>query len=89
MGYPVIRLVFDRKHVSNDKDRKGLVQLEVYHDGKRKWYGTGVKLLKKHWKPGAMAVGFLGSTQVNERLMAVAPLAGAWIETDLFAYKGR
>ena len=79
MGYPVIRLVFDRKHVSNDKDRKGLVQLEVYHDGKRKWYGTGVKLLKKHWRPGAMAVGFLGSTQVNERLMAMMGIATGYV----------
>ena len=72
-------MVFDRKHVSNDKDRKGLVQLEVYHDGKRKWYGTGVKLLKKHWKPGAMAAGFLGSTQVNERLMALMGIATGYV----------
>lgn len=79
MEYPVIRLVFDRKHVSNDKDRKGLVQLEVYHDRKRKWYGTGVKLLKKHWKPRAMAAGFLGSTQVNERLMALMGIATGYV----------
>ena len=46
MKYPSLRFVFDRKHVATKKKR-GLVQLEVLSEGKRKWIGTGVKLYGK------------------------------------------
>ena len=36
LSYPTSRFVFDRKNRSSDK-RKGLVQLEIKHDRKRKW----------------------------------------------------
>lgn len=50
---PQLRFVFDRKNVatkSTDKNRrKGLVQIEVLHNRKRKYYSTGVKLYLEQW----------------------------------------
>ena len=46
MKYPTMRFVFDRKKVAT-KTHKGLVQIEVLSEGKRKWIGTGVKV---YWK---------------------------------------
>ena len=43
MKYPTMRFVFDRKKVAT-KTHKGLVQIEVLSEGKRKWIGTGVKV---------------------------------------------
>ena len=48
MKYPTVRLVFDRKKVASDK-KKGLVQIEVTSQGKRKWIGTTVKLYANQW----------------------------------------
>ncbi|MDY4951441.1 MAG: hypothetical protein SO098_03075 [Prevotella sp.] len=43
MGMPTVRLVFDRKHVAARK-RKGLVQMEICHERKRRWIGMGRSL---------------------------------------------
>lgn len=48
MNYPSIRFVFDRKHKA-DRTHKGLVQVEVLFQRRRKWIGTGVKLYKHQW----------------------------------------
>ena len=48
MKYPTMRFVFDRKKVAT-KTHKGLVQIEVLSEGKRKWIGTGVKVYSD-WK---------------------------------------
>ena len=48
MKYPTMRFVFDRKKVAT-KTHKGLVQIEVLSEGKRKWIGTGVKVYSDQW----------------------------------------
>ena len=48
MEYPTLRFVFDRKKVAS-KDKKGLVQIEVCSQRKRKWIGTGVKVYADQW----------------------------------------
>lgn len=42
MKYPTMRFVFDRKKVAT-KTHKGLVQIEVLSEGKRKWIGPALK----------------------------------------------
>ena len=68
LSYPTSRFVFDRKNRSSDK-RKGLVQLEIKHDRKRKWISTGVKLYKDQWNEKNYVVNCLDSDKLNERLM--------------------
>ena len=68
LSYPTSRFVFDRKNRSSDK-RKGLVQLEIKHDRKRKWISTGVKLYKDQWNDKNYVVNCLDSDKLNERLM--------------------
>ena len=46
--YPTLRFVFDRKKVAT-KEKKGLVQIEVCSERKRKWIGTGVKVYADQW----------------------------------------
>ena len=53
LSYPTSRFVFDRRIVPRIK-RKGLVQLEIKHDRKRKWISTGVKLYKDQWNEKTM-----------------------------------
>lgn len=48
MEYPTLRFVFDRKKVAT-KEKKGLVQIEVCSERKRKWIGTGVKVYVDQW----------------------------------------
>ena len=48
MEYPTLRCVFDRKKVAT-KEKKGLVQIEVCSERKRKWIGTGVKVYADQW----------------------------------------
>ena len=63
LSYPTSRFVFDRKNRSSDK-RKGLVQLEIKHDRKRKWISTGVKLYKDQWNEKTYVVNFHGKTLI-------------------------
>jgi len=50
---PTVRLVFDRKHQATKSGvknaRKGLVQIEVLYQRKRKYISTGVKLYADQW----------------------------------------
>lgn len=54
---PTVRLVFDRKHVATKSGvknaKKGLVQIEVMYQRKRKYISTGVKLYADQWKQNA------------------------------------
>ena len=43
MGMPTVRLVFDRKHVAT-RNRRGLVQMEICHERKRRWIGMSISL---------------------------------------------
>ena len=72
--YPAFRLVFDRKHVAT-KTHRGLVQLEVYYGGKRKWVGTGVRLFADQWNERRHVVRTSQMMELNERLDAIVQSA--------------
>lgn len=50
---PTARFVFDRKHVSTRSTakgrKKGLVQIEIMYQRKRRYVTTGIKLFKEQW----------------------------------------
>lgn len=67
MEYPTLRFVFDRKKVAS-KDKKGLVQIEICSQRKRKWIGTGVKVYSDQWDDKKKVVRSVQSVQLNLRL---------------------
>lgn len=69
MKYAMVRLVFDRKHVAT-KDKKGLVQLEVMHERKRKWFSTGIKVYADQWDERYKVVNSPHTFEYNDTLDA-------------------
>lgn len=67
LSYPISRFVFDRKKISSEK-RKGLIQIEVRYEKKRKWISTGIKVFKDQWHDKRYIVDSLDSDELNERL---------------------
>lgn len=67
LSYPISRFVFDRKKISSEK-RKGLIQIEVRNEKKRKWISTGIKVFKDQWHDKRYIVNSLDSDELNERL---------------------
>lgn len=64
MKYPTLRFVFDRKHIASEK-KKGLVQIEVTSEGKRKWIGTQVKVYPNQWDDRKKVIRSMESIQLN------------------------
>lgn len=67
LSYPISRFVFDRKKISSEK-RKGLIQIEIRYEKKRKWISTGIKVFKDQWHDKRYIVNSLDSDELNERL---------------------
>lgn len=67
MNYPSIRFVFDRKNVASST-KKGLLQIEVTFQRRRKWIGTGVHLLKHQWDMQRHVVRHNDSVTLNRHL---------------------
>ena len=67
MKYPTMKFVFDRKKVATKK-KKGLVQIEVTSEGKRKWIGTTVKVYSDQWNKKKKVVNSVNSVQLNATL---------------------
>lgn len=67
MKYPTIRFVFDRKKDAT-KTKRGLVQIEVTSEGKRKWIGTGVKVYSDQWDDRKKVIRSVDSIQLNAKL---------------------
>lgn len=65
MKYPTMRFVFDRKKVAT-KTHKGLVQIEVLSEGKRKWIGTGVKVYSDQWNDRKKIINSVEMIQLNQ-----------------------
>lgn len=66
-NYAVARLVFDRKHVAT-KTKKGLVQLEVMYNRKRKWFSTGIKVYSDQWSERYKVINSPHTFEYNETL---------------------
>ena len=62
-----MRFVFDRKKVAT-KTHKGLVQIEVLSEGKRKWIGTGVKVYSDQWNDRKKIINSVEMIQLNQCL---------------------
>lgn len=69
MKYPTLRFVFDRKKVAT-KTYKGLVQIEVLSERKRKWIGTNVKLYTDQWDDRKKVIRHEDSIRINSMLDA-------------------
>ncbi len=67
MKYPTIRFVFDRKKVAS-KTKKGLIQIEILSEGKRKWIGTGVKVYADQWDDRRKVINSTEMISLNECL---------------------
>ena len=51
-----IKVVFDRKHVSDNRSTQGLVQIEVIYNRKQMYLSTGIKIFKNQWDKTHMEV---------------------------------
>lgn len=78
MKYPSLRFVFDRKKVSS-KTKKGLVQLEVLSEGKRKFIGTGIKLFSDQWNDRKKVLNSADMLELNQRLDEMMSIVQGWI----------
>lgn len=61
-----IRVVFDRKKTASSK-KKGLVQIEVRFENKRKFISTGIKLYKNQFKTGRI-VNIDDADRLNKKI---------------------
>lgn len=69
MKYPTLRFVFDRKKVAT-KTKKGLIQIEVTSERKRKWIGTNVKVYADQWDDRKKVIKHEDCIQLNSMLDA-------------------
>lgn len=67
MKYPTLKVVFDRKKLAT-KEKKGLIQIEVMYDGKRKWISTGIKLYAGQWKDKCMVCMRADAMTLNDQI---------------------
>lgn len=79
MKYPTLKFVFDRKHLATKKT-KGLVQIEVLSERKRKWIGTGVKLFSDQWDDRAMVINDPDMLATNKRLLEQRQRIQSWVD---------
>ena len=73
-----MRFVFDRKKVAT-KTHKGLVQIEVLSEGKRKWIGTGVKVYSDQWNDRKKIINSVEMIQLNQCLDEQLRIIQNWI----------
>lgn len=85
MKIPTVRLVFDRKKVAT-KTNKGLIQIEVLYNGKRKWMSTGIKVYKDQWDNRRWVVNTADMYDVNNNLREQVEGLEKWLR-DSFSIK--
>ena len=78
MKYPTIRFVFDKKKVAS-KTVKGLVNIEVTSERKRRWLHTGVKVYVDQWDDRRKVIKHEDSMQLNTILDAQMSNLNAFI----------
>lgn len=85
MKIPTVRLVFDRKKVAT-KTNKGLIQIEVLFNGKRKWMSTGIKVYSDQWDSRRWVVNSADMYDVNSNLREQVETLEKWLR-DTFSIK--
>lgn len=78
MKYPTLKVVFDRKKVAT-KNKKGLVQIEVLSERRRKWIGTGVKVFAGQWNDSRMVVARMDADTLNESIRSQLENIQNWV----------
>ncbi len=84
--YPTTKIIFDRRKVSG-AGKEGSVELEIYHDRKRKWISTGVKVLPRNWNDRKRVVGRIDSVDLNLRIENVENIVVSFIRKLMIAKK--
>lgn len=64
---PTLTFIYDRKKVAS-RTKKGVVELRITADGRRKYISTSIKLLPKEWSNGSVAGCKQGWKELNEQL---------------------
>lgn len=67
MAYPLISVVFDEKKVAT-KTKTGLVQIRVYHNHKRKFISTNVKVFADQWNEKSFVKGRADAISLNNQI---------------------
>lgn len=78
---PSVRLVFDRKHVAT-KTNKGLIQIEVSMNRKRKLFSSNVKVYKDQWDDRRHVVNSSESIELNDSLNNQVRALEIWIRDN-------
>lgn len=78
MKYPTMRFVFDRKHLASKK-KKGLVQIEILSEGRRKFISTGVKVYADQWKDKTCVCNRNDCIEINEGLELQMKTIQTWV----------
>ena len=67
MGYPIISVVFDEKKLAT-KTKEGLVQIRIYHEHKRKFISTNVKVCSDQWSSKTFVKGRSDAMALNNQI---------------------
>lgn len=78
---PTVRVVFDRKKVAT-KTKKGLVQMEVMYERKRKFISTGVKVFSDQWNDRKWVINSLESVKLNKQIFDQKEDLEKWLTTS-------
>lgn len=78
MKYPTIRFVFDRKKEAS-RHKKGLVQLVISHQRKRKLISTGIKVYSGQWSEQQMVINCRDAVSFNKVLTAMRQRINDWL----------
>lgn len=78
---PKLRMVFDRKKVATPK-KKGLVQIELLYEKKRKWITTGVKVYSDQWDERRWVINSLDSVKLNRQLFDQKEELETWLNSE-------
>lgn len=88
MKLPKVKFNFDRKNVADSikdkvRNKKGLLQIEIYFEKQRKYFSTGVKLLKGQWHEQKWVVNHPDSANLNKQLKALLEMINANITSQI------
>lgn len=83
MKMPSVSVVFDRKK-SATKTKKGLVQIEILYERKRKWTTANVRLYKDQWNPARWVVNRPDMLELNDMIRKQVMAIEKWLR-DRFA----
>ena len=67
MDYPLISVVFDEKKVAT-KTKEGLVQIRIYHNHKRRFISTNVRVFADQWSDKTFVKGRSDAMELNNQI---------------------